>query len=184
MLLAQLVSVSFAANLFFAAITVSERPDEKDGVFAWYPPLLYELLPVAFSLLDTMAVPIFAYKKEFMPILLAPHVVIFIPCMLGPSGSLSKATKTKGNQTTQRYAVFIQWVAAASVMMQAYFTVLMLQDIGTDVPYAEVARRLLATVYVHPACSSVSWDVIMCTLSAFAWSVVHGFDTNNMLGGQ
>ncbi|KAL3474727.1 hypothetical protein BJX99DRAFT_231210 [Aspergillus californicus] len=189
MLVAQGVAVSFAANLFFAAITVSQRPSERDVAYAWSPPLAYELAPVAFSLFDTLAVPIFAYEKNFMVILLAPHLLVFVPCVLRPnSSSPSQVSKDsiaqQGDRTTRRYVTFIQWVAAASLALQAYFTVLMLQDIGTDVPYGEVARQLLDTVYVHPACSSVSWDVIMCTLSAFAWALVHGFDASQMLSGH
>ncbi|KAJ5591700.1 uncharacterized protein N7459_002069 [Penicillium hispanicum] len=186
MLVAQAVSVSFAANLFFAAITVSQRPNEKHDIFAWSPSLVYELVPVVLSLLDTVAVPIFAYEKKFMLVLLAPHALVFIPCVLRPRSSASKgaATKVQGEQTTKRYASFLYWIAAASVVLQAYFTVLMLLDMGPDVPYGEVAQRLLDTVYVHPACSSVSWDVIWCTVSGFAWAVVHGFDSRGMLGGR
>lgn len=184
MLLAQAVSVSFAANLFFAAIAVSQKPNEKDGVFAWAPPLLVEIIPVVFSLLDTVAVPIYAYKKEFMWVLMAPHIVIFVPCVLGPRASLPPASKGQGEKTTRRYVVSMQWVAAASFLLLAHFTVLMLQEVGNDVPYSEVAQILLDTIYVHPACSSVSWDVIMCTVSGIAWLLVHGFNMNEMVGGQ
>ncbi|KAJ5909220.1 hypothetical protein N7495_001902 [Penicillium taxi] len=184
MLLAQLVSVSFAANLFFVAVVVSQRPNEKDITFIWYPKLSYELVPVAFSLLDTVAVPIFAHKKEFMPILLAAHLMVFIPCILGPKGSVSNITKQQGEKTTRRYAGFIQWVAAASIILQAYLTALMMRDIGTEVSYTELVRRLLVAIYDHPACSSVSWDVINCTLSAIAWVVVHGFNVDRMLGAH
>jgi hypothetical protein len=186
MLVAQAVGVSVAANLFFAAITVSQRPNEKHDIFAWSPSLVYELVPVVLSLLDTVAVPIFAYEKKFMIVLLAPHALVFIPCVLRPRSSASKgaATKAQGEQTTKRYALFIYWIAAASVVLQAYITVLMLLDIGPDVSYGEVAQRLLDTVYVHPACSSVSWDVIWCTVSGFAWAAVHGFEARAMLGGR
>lgn len=182
MLLAQAVSVSFAANLFFAAITVSPRPNKKDGLFAWAPPILLEIVPVAFSLIDTLAVPIYAYQKQFMLVLLAPHIVIFIPCVLHPIGSISPSTQAQGEQTTRRYIIFIQWVAASSVLLLAYFTVLMLNDVGVDTPYGDVLRVLLDTIYVHPACSSVSWDVIMCTVTGFAWVLVHRFNTAEMLG--
>jgi hypothetical protein len=185
MLVAQAVSVSFAANLFFAAITVSQRPDTKDVLFVWSPSLVYELIPVAFSLLDTVAVPIFAYKKEFMPVLLAPHAMVFIPCVLRPSSSASKlaATESQGDQTTKRYASFVYWIAVASVAVQAYLTVLMLHDMGDDVSFNQVTQQLLDTIYVHPACSSVSWDVIFCVLSSSAWALVHGFEAEQMLGG-
>ncbi|KAJ5138778.1 uncharacterized protein N7515_003626 [Penicillium bovifimosum] len=186
MLLAQFVAVSFAANLFFVTILVSPRPDRKDVFFAWAPPLLVEVLPVVLSLLDTLAVPVYARRKEFMPLLLLPHVLVFVPCLLGPgAGAGSKDTAVaQGERTTRRYVVFLQWVWAAFVALQAYFTALMLKDVGMDVEYGEVGRRLLDAVYAHPACSSVSWDVICCTLSASLWAVVHGFDTSSMIGGQ
>jgi len=38
----------------------------------------------------------------------------------------------KGEQTTKGYALFIYWIAAAFVVLQAYFTVLMLRP---DVSY-------------------------------------------------
>ncbi|KAL6237723.1 hypothetical protein BDW75DRAFT_238142 [Aspergillus navahoensis] len=185
MLLAQAVSVAFSANLFFAAITVSARPDEKSVAFSWYPPLLHEAVPVALSLLDTLAVPIFAYQKNFMLVLLAPHFLVFVPCFLGPRSSLSEpTTKTQGRRTTQRYFVLMQWVAAASVFLQAYFTFLAWEELGTHLSYGEFAKQLWDTVYVHPACSSVSWDAIMSAVSAFFWALVHGFDSSRILGGQ
>ncbi|KAL2813978.1 hypothetical protein BJX63DRAFT_206493 [Aspergillus granulosus] len=188
MLVAQAVSVSFAANLFFAAITVSPRPSEKDPLYTWRPALIYELVPVALSIADTLAVPIYAYEKGFMIILLAPHFLVFIPCILGPMRSSSPRLKSgealaQGYRTTRRYASFIKWVAAASVALQGYLTYLVLQEFGPEVPYGEIVREVLGTVYAHPACSSVSWDVIMCTLSGAAWAVVHGFDAEAMLGG-
>jgi hypothetical protein len=191
MLVAQAVSVSFAANLFFAAITVSPRPSAKDPCYTWRPALIWEFIPVSLSILDTLAVPIFAYEKGFMLILLAPHFLVFIPCILGPRGSAaaskSKISETKqleeGYRTTRRYATSIKWVAVASVALQGYLTYLVVEDFGPEVPYGEIVREVLATVYVHPACSSVSWDVIMCTISGVAWAVVHGFDEGSMLGG-
>ncbi|KAJ5545020.1 hypothetical protein N7461_007324 [Penicillium sp. DV-2018c] len=188
MLLAQFVAVSFAANLFFVTILVSPRPDRRDVFFAWAPPLLAEVLPVVLSLLGTLAVPVYAHRKEFMPLLLIPHVLVFVPCLLGPSAAGSKDTAVakqgEPEQTTRRYVVFLQLVWAAFVALQAYFTALMLEDVGVDVSYSEVGRRLLDAVYAHPACSSVSWDVVCCTLSASLWAVVHGFDTSSMIGGQ
>ncbi|KAL4797816.1 hypothetical protein BDV19DRAFT_358040 [Aspergillus venezuelensis] len=189
MLLAQAVGVSFAANLFFAAITVSSRVDEKDINYSWTPNVLVEFIPVALSLLDTLAVPLYAYREGFMLILLAPHFLVFIPAILGPSPSApvqAKATnpaaKKHGHLATQRYVTGMQLVAAAAVALQGYFTYLAVQDIGTDLPYIEIAKRLWDAVYEHPACSSVSWDVIMCTISAFFWAGVNGFDTGKMLG--
>lgn len=189
MLLAQAVSVAFSANLFFAAVTVSARPDEKSLSFSWYPPLLYEVVPVALSLLDTLAVPIYAYQKNFMLILLAPHFLVFVPCLLGPGGSSPERTeKAEGRRQiatcTQHYIDLMMLVAAASILLQVYLTFLASQELGTDLSYGEFAKKLWDTVYVHPACSSVSWDAIMSAMSAFFWAFVHDFDASKMVGGQ
>ncbi|KAJ5109697.1 hypothetical protein N7532_002342 [Penicillium argentinense] len=182
MLLGQLASIAFGANFFFATIAVSPRPNEKDLSFAWYPAPITELLVIVISFVDTLAVPIFAHKKEFMPILMAPHLLTFVPGMLGPQYS-ARVTKPEGERTTQRYIVLLQWVAAVAVVLQAYFTYLAVLDIGVDASYAEIASQLLDALYAHPACSSVSWDVIMCNIGFLTWAVVHGFDASKMLGG-
>ncbi|KAJ5121754.1 hypothetical protein N7526_008691 [Penicillium atrosanguineum] len=88
MLLGQIVAISFAQNLFFATILVSRQPtsaekeegDELSKEFSWSPPLYSELLPVASSLLSTVAVPMVAHTKYFMALLLIPHLLLFVPC--------------------------------------------------------------------------------------------------------
>lgn len=183
MVIGQFVSISFAANLFFAMIVVSQRPNKKDTAFYWSPPLLYELVPVVLSLAGAGAVPFFAYEKDFMFILLIPHILVFVPCLLGPSDSSSlKTTKDQKDKATPRYATLLQWIAATSVIMQAYFTFLMLQDLDPNASFGKVVQWLWNAIYVHPACSSVSWDVILCTTTAFFWALVHGFDSSRMLG--
>ncbi|KAJ5678525.1 uncharacterized protein N7477_004158 [Penicillium maclennaniae] len=196
MLLGQIVAISFAQNLFFATILVSKEPtpakqdEEKEPSegFSWSPPLYSEILPVAISLLSTVAVPMVAHTKYFMATLLIPHLLLFVPAILRPSRSEKNrvATKTRSraqdaDNTTRRYIVFFQLLAAICVLLQAHSTLQVLEHAEAG-EYRTLTRVLFAAIYEHPAVSSVSWDVIFCTVTAMAWFSVNGGDPKRMLG--
>ncbi|KAJ6136140.1 hypothetical protein N7512_001300, partial [Penicillium capsulatum] len=198
MLLGQIVAISFAQNLFFATILVSSQPqssksksksketDSKDGrELAWLPPLSCEILPVTLSLLSTVLVPSVAHTKYFMATLLIPHLLLFVPAVLRPSHS-SGTIQTGGDRVARRYIIFFRGYVAICIVLQAHATYLAMQATGTTTQvtsYGELAQRLWSAVYEHPAVSSVSWDVILCTTSAFAWAIVNGGNVGRMLGG-
>lgn len=91
---------------------------------------------------------------------------------------------------TKSYVVFFRWIFASSVLVQAVSTVEVARDVvGTGTvdgvaSFEAVVRALLRAVYEHPAVSSVSWDVIFCTVGAGTWCFVHGGDLYKMLGGR
>ncbi|KAJ5669678.1 hypothetical protein N7462_010748 [Penicillium macrosclerotiorum] len=204
MLLGQLVAISFAAILVFATVLVSQpswskqskgkKSNEDDGqaLFAWCPPVYAEVLPVAISLLGAVFVPSVVHSKHFMPILLIPHLLLFIPATLHPSRSSGNTKpqvqgQVEADRTTRRYIVFFQWIIAACIVLHAQWTYVMLQDSGAGfqaISYISVARDLPGVIYEHPAQSSVSWDVIFCTITSLAWTLVHGGSPSRMLGGQ
>lgn len=199
MLLGQIVAISFAQNLFFATILVSRQPRPTDStkenkkyaqdpVVAWSPPLYAEVLPVAISLISTVMVPTVAHTKYFMLILLVPHLLLFVPTILRPSLSSSSGTPARKHSeeaTLQRYVKFFQWYTMACVAIQAHSTFLVLQDNRVDFSIESLrvlAQSLPSVVYEHPAVSSVSWDVIYCTITSVAWIVVNGRNPKRMLG--
>ncbi|KAJ5168718.1 uncharacterized protein N7482_004312 [Penicillium canariense] len=199
MLLGQIVAISFAQNLFIATILVSQQPrptdskkkiqnDWPESLAAWSPPLYAEVLPVAISLISTVLVPTVAHTRYFMLILLVPHLLLFVPAILRPGRSSSTKARGQGSSeegTTQRYVTFFQWYTMACVLVQAHSTFLVLQDMGKDIGVESVgtlALRLPSVIYEHPAVSSVSWDVIYCTITAVAWIVVNGGNPKRMLG--
>lgn len=178
---------------------------------AWQPPLSAEVVPVAISLLSTALVPSVAHTRYFMLVLLVPHLLLFIPALLRPScssgDSTTSATTTtyssKGlpripdglDTSTKRYVTFFKWLLSICVLLHAHVTyVVISEDIaqpGTATTTAAtvtatfdvLVRRLIAAMYDHPAVSSVSWDVVFCTIGAIAWAAVHGGDLRRMLGG-
>lgn len=199
MLLGQIVAISFAQNLFFATILVSRQPCRTDGtkkdksgaqdsIAAWSPPLYAEVLPVAISLISTVLVPTVAHTKYFMLMLLVPHLLLFVPAILRPSQSSTVETHAKDyseKRTIQRYAAFFQWYTVACVIIQAHSTLLVLQEMGQEISVESLrtlAASLPGVIYEHPAVSSVSWDVIYCTITAVAWIAVNGGNPKRMLG--
>ncbi|KAJ5081494.1 hypothetical protein NUU61_009758 [Penicillium alfredii] len=210
MLLGQIVAISFAQNLFLATILVSRqqsstpksnRGSKDDGDHQdegnWTPPLFLETFPVALSLVSTVLVPLVAHTRYFMLILLIPHLLLFVPAVLRPSaGSKTPTTRTgtsndsrvsgKTGAATRRYIVFFQWFVAICVIVHAQYTYSVLGSVAETssgaAPYGALARILLGAVYEHPAVSSVSWDVICCTLTGVAWITVHEGDIGRMLG--
>lgn len=206
MLLGQIVAISLAQNLFFATILVSRQLQnpkgknknggkEEDGKnrreLTWLPPLSCEILPVTLSLLSTVLVPFVAHTKYFMGTLLVPHLLLFIPLFLRPtrpSATVSvESAKASEDRATRRYATFFRGFVAICVVLQAHATYLAMQATGASVgtiSYVELVPRLLGAVHEHPAVSSVSWDVIFCTISAFAWMAVNGGSVNRMLGEE
>jgi hypothetical protein len=195
MLLGQIVAISFAQNLFFATILVSRQPhptegtkknksNAQDSISAWSPPLYSEVLPVAISLISTVLVPTVAHTKHFMLMLLVPHLLLFVPAILRP-GQSSRAKNSSEERTVRKYITFFQWYTMACVAIQAHSTFLVLQDMGLDISIESLrvlATNLPSVIYEHPAVSSVSWDVIYCTVTAGAWIAVNGGSPKRMLG--
>lgn len=197
MLLGQIVAISFAQNLFFAAVLASQQQksvqakdedeeEKRDYNLAWSPPLYLEVIPIAISLLSTVLVPTAAHTKYFMAILLVPHLLLFIPPTLRRSqtaGAAKPRDQASEGKTIRRYIVFFQVITAVCIALQAHATYSVLADLGTG-SYSSLARTLLTAVYEHPAVSSVSWDVVYCTVTAVAWIAVNNGSPRQMLGGQ
>jgi hypothetical protein len=198
MVVGQIVAISFAQNLFFATILVSKGRlsgldnDSDHHAWTWTPSLLLELIPIAISLLSTVLVPYTAHTNHFMLLLLIPHLLLFVPAMLRPcrSSESNCAGSDAGavDAATKRYVIFFRWIFACSLLVQAVSTVSVVSDVVGTVDGAgsceAVVRALLGAIYEHPAVSSVSWDVIFCTVGATTWYFVHGGDLYNVLGGR
>lgn len=193
MLLGQIVAISFAQNLFYATVLVSQRSstrakdeDKDDDGFdpAWSPPIYLEVLPIVISLVSTVMVPTVAHTKYFMALLLVPHLLLFVPATLCPSRNAeSTQPPTPGGEKEKlrRYIAFFQVFTAVCLVMQAHSTYLAMENLGTN-SYGSLSQSLLSTIHEHPAVSSVSWDVIFCTVSAIAWTVLNVGSPSQMLG--
>lgn len=115
-----------------------------------------------------------------------PHLLLFVLATLRPgrlTGAIRPQNRTAGKENTaRRYIIFFQLIIAACIALQAHSTYFLLQDLNTS-SYAVVGQTLWKAIHEHPAVSSVSWDVIYCTVSAIAWIAVNGGSPIQMLGG-
>lgn len=201
MLLGQIVAVSFAQNLFYLAILVSRasttEPKGAPGLL-WTPNALLEAEPLLISLVSTAAVPYATHTASFMLILLVPHLLLFVPCILHPrilpqgSGTLRNAYEV----VKRRYIPLFSTVFAISLVLHAKATYEALADkntsptpirygcnvVGKREPSDKALLRLIGTMWEHPAVSSVSWDVLFCSVGFIAWAIVNNFSVLAMLG--
>lgn len=166
MLLGQIVAISFALNLFAATLLASplqhtkKQPDSGSSA----PPLPLELAPVIISLLSALFVPYVVDTPYFLPILMIPHLLLFVPGIL-PRGLWTTTTKAK------TYAYIFTCLAAVAVVIHARST----YEVSLDADgIADLARRLLAVMHEHPAVSSVAWDAVFCGTSVALWVVLRG----------
>lgn len=179
MLLGQVVAISFASNLFFLAVLlydVADSPsgredgkgDKKDehgerngeamktaspatAVF-WYPTIF------GFTVGWALEVPNQFGSPRFMPMLLGPHLLAFAPLLLN---------------AVLRADVPARLLNPPSWYVRAGFMIALLVTATSRVVSAGGSWELVkATLYEHPAVSSVGWDVICCWVSFAAWAVL------------
>ncbi|KAK4182049.1 hypothetical protein QBC35DRAFT_396746 [Podospora australis] len=173
MLLGQIVAISFASNLFFLAVllhdeqsvpqpstTNKSRTGETTSSRWWLFTsdsiiLLANLAFVAVLVTGDMG------TAWFLPALLAPHILAFVPILRDSfssstaSSPASHAGRIKDVPRLVQFSVFVAVLAAATSQLPA--------------ERANLAA-LLQTLYEHPAVSSVGWDVICCWVSYTAWA--------------
>ncbi|KAJ9193480.1 hypothetical protein DTO164E3_7879 [Paecilomyces variotii] len=202
MLLGQIVAISFAQNLFYLAVLLY-RPvpvDKRPSPHIWAYSVVIELLPLAISLFITALVPSTLSTPYFLFVLLVPHVVLFIPAIVNPE----KAPKSLRSlhysvEAATRWYISVFWVlSAVSSLLLSLSTFSALAD--NSPPPLRRARdscalersgessgnpweRSLATIFEHPAVSSVSWDAIFCTIGFASWALVHSFYVRDMVWG-
>ena len=173
MLLGQIVAISFAMNLSFVAIIASDRAQQTAQSQASKPsgeeqPQERRASPASkgFSFLSSTStiltlasiyeVPSTVGTRWFLPMLLVPHFLLFVPILL---------PKLEGTQLW-RDEIDLRTVFVVSAALFGQATVLALQDSrsGTDIFVAEL--------WSHPAVTSVGWDVIFCWLSTGIWIIL------------
>lgn len=154
------MSIGFAANLSFLAILAAQHAkstsikspstsgaqgsDASKG--GGLIPHIYLIITAACAAL----VPYAHAQREFMPVLLAPHILAFAPLVpvLRPSSG----------------TVFVTAVSLGAALMAHTTTKVLSQGLGV--------QDVVAAMHEHPAVSSVSWDVIWCWISFSTWSVL------------
>jgi hypothetical protein len=153
MFLGQIVSIAFAANLSFLAIlaaqhasSTNEKPKSLSAASkggAGVIPHIYLIIAAACAVL----VPYAHAQREFMPILLVPHILAFAPLIPG----LRPSSRS----------VYVTALSLGALLMAHTTTRVLSRGLGV--------QDLIVTIHEHPAVSSVTWDVICCWISFGAW---------------
>lgn len=170
MLLGQIVAISFAANLSFLAFTVFDegsslqtnksaeksKPGSRTEQGSWLP--LSWLALLAINLGCAVAIPSNLDHPQFIFLLLAPHVLAFMPLLMN-SVFTTAAPSLLSKQPP--------WAAQAATMAVLLGTAVtgVMREGGS---WEDVKTAL----YEHPAVSSVGWDVICCWTSFTAWHIL------------
>ncbi|CUA71394.1 hypothetical protein RSOLAG22IIIB_04609 [Rhizoctonia solani] len=158
MLLGQVVAISVASNLFFAALVLHDSPSEQKSKSKSpshtvpVPARVY--LPILLSHLTILLSPTVAQpdSKWFLPNLLTMHLLIVLPLVLARSPTTS--------QNNPSLCTFYLILAALALVPRA--------QTYLSFPYQDIpslARQLWATLYSHPAQSSIGFDVVWTTAS-------------------
>ncbi|KAJ4256254.1 hypothetical protein NW762_009334 [Fusarium torreyae] len=169
MLLGQIVAISFAANLSFLAFTVFEEATPQSTVgkkvgqydsskkqsswlrFSW-------LVVLGVTIGCAIAIPKNLDHSYFMYLLLAPHVLAFVPLFL------NRFMDDRDHASVSQQPPPSIRVAIMAILISAAITNLTKE--GGN--WQDVRRAL----YEHPAVSSVGWDVICCWTSFVAWHLL------------
>ncbi|KAJ5683218.1 hypothetical protein N7462_006383 [Penicillium macrosclerotiorum] len=198
-LIDQFVAPSFVFSLFFALILVSSKlpsgqskgkaDHDQDQPLSANSHLIYEILPVAGSLLCTVVVPFVGGTRYLVPLVLVPHVCVFIPVFARPSPS-PVAFKAPAQiayhreQDMSRYVAFFQAWFAISVLLQAHSTYVVLESLGGSANpalFPDFVRNLITTMYEHPAVTCCAWDAVHLIISVSAWALVNHGSLQRML---
>ncbi|GAD98059.1 hypothetical protein AN4634.2 [Paecilomyces variotii No. 5] len=202
MLLGQIVAISFAMNLFYLAVLLYRpvRADKGPSPHVWTYSIAVELLPLAISLFITAVVPSTLTTPYFLIILLVPHVVLFIPATVNPEYAPKWLRSLHYSaEAASRWYISIFWIlSAVSSLLLSFSTFSALADNSLS-PLRRARdtcafersgessgnpwERSLATIFEHPAVSSVSWDAIFCAVSFASWAAVHSFYVRDMVWG-
>ncbi|GAA6022399.1 hypothetical protein JCM11491_001578 [Sporobolomyces phaffii] len=175
MLLGQIVAVSFAQSLFFAALALVPRvaPRAPSGGRPLGPPAgqTWQLLAaVVLGAIGTTLVPARVETGEFLPLLVAIHVVAVVP--LVDSVLPDWRVRLPPSRLYFNYAFIalrLRWATVAQLVDVAYVAQAPVRRILPAVKSLFVAEWQVLNS--HPAQASISWDVVCATLSAVAFCV-------------
>lgn len=173
MLIGQLVAVSFAQNLFMAALSVA-RPGRKldakpQGRLLAVPPSpagvagpSYLLCVCVLTSLATVALtPFTVGEGTFLPNLLVMHALLLLPLLpFLPAARVPNVT----------YAHLYLTTSAISLALRIPTYIKLVSSLHLST-FATVGNNALRTLFEHPAQTSIGYDVLFASGSFLVWMV-------------
>ncbi|GAA5880629.1 hypothetical protein JCM3774_000558 [Rhodotorula dairenensis] len=174
MLLGQLVAVSVAQSLFFAAVVSAAAMHAANGTLApihktksqtTYGTLLAILVGTA----STVFVPQTVGNWRFLPNLVAMHTAVLLP-FVPAVAKLDKPTSPRLSRLYLNFAfIAMRFQIPVSMQLLSRGKPLSLDYVLARLPEFYLAEWGVLTS--HPAQASISWDVLFATVSALAYLV-------------
>ncbi|KAG9079906.1 hypothetical protein FS749_008189 [Ceratobasidium sp. UAMH 11750] len=171
MLLGQLVAISVATNLFFAAVLLApvQAATDKEKHPLRIPPRVY--IPVLLSHMTVLISPTVAHPSSgwFLPNLLTMHALIVLPLIGVPHIPIplpSTNSDTKAICPDVDPKTFYLFLAALALVPRAQTYLSLLHSNRNALG---LIQDLWATLHEHPAQSSIGYDVIWTTVSFAAY---------------
>lgn len=144
--------------------TLAEKPKKGKGdSLTSFLCLQFLILP---GLGSAAVLPTLLGTPSFMPTLLIPHLLLFVPPLLAyfePDSSFCRAI-IEG--ITRKKEKLYTAIVVASIVLFGWSTYSAVTEEGGN-GWGGIQRAL----YSHPAVSSVGWDVICCWVSWGMWSL-------------
>ncbi|KAL5372930.1 hypothetical protein DPSP01_013098 [Paraphaeosphaeria sporulosa] len=180
MLLGQIVSISFATNLYLLTLLLTPPlppPSSSAGIYRrqWFGPWLINLLAIVFTIWSAYQLAdehYWYHQTEFMPMLLTPHVALLAMPLLRAVVPQKYLSESNVEFTGTLYKFL--W-AANNFGGGLLFTRV------TAVAYKfSGPRGIWQQMWEHPAVSSVAFDVILCWVTWSAWWATQTHTTSAM----
>jgi hypothetical protein len=175
MLLGQLVAISVASNLFYLAVLLhaplaASSSPSWDSKQAHHSPVITVWLPILFSLRTIYETPAASGTNHFLPNLLIMHALLIIPLVVKTTSSSPFST---WSSTKHLYAATV----AVSFYIRARTVLPLVSTAGPPfIPSIDhikkLADSLIETLYLHPAQSSIGFDVVWTTISFLTWCLL------------
>lgn len=169
MLLGQIVAISFATNLYLLTLLVTPPPPPPrttTGVIRrkWLGPWLINLLSIILTIYPAYQLAdehYWYHQKEFMPMLLTPHVALMIMPLL----RAVIPPKYLSDSNVEFAGTVYKFLWAANNFGGA---LLFTRVTALAYGYSGI-RGIWQQLFEHPAVSSVSFDAIFCWITWGTW---------------
>ncbi|GAA5943141.1 uncharacterized protein JCM15063_005215 [Sporobolomyces koalae] len=170
MLIGQLVAVSFAQSLFFAAITLAPRVLPQAPVGRPLGPPAGQswtlVASVVSGAIGTALVPARVSTDKFLPLLLAVHTFAILPLLEALPQPRVRLPPSRFYFNYAFIALRLRWDTISQLV-----DVTKLTAAPKRIPavFSGLLVREWHVLNEHPAQSSISWDVIFASLTAMAF---------------
>ncbi|KAF2866947.1 hypothetical protein BDV95DRAFT_191518 [Massariosphaeria phaeospora] len=180
MLLGQIVAISFATNLFLLTLLLSPPalpPPSSAYRKNWLGPWVLNLVAIIATQIPAylLADEYYWHHKEFMSVLLAPHIALLVLPFVRAILPAKYSTDVNHDLADSVYNKVLWPVTIVGAAL------LNLKQTWTAVSFGGFAG-IWGALWEHPAVSSVAFDVVFCWITWITWWSIQRQGVDDVLG--